>query len=48
MAASHAANTRIVMGMGKNAIELVFREDTDTIINKESIMPSRHNSVDMR
>lgn len=47
-AASHAAKTRIVMGMGKKVIELVFREDADVMMNRDNIIPSRHRSEDMR
>lgn len=36
------------MGAGKKAIELMFREDADTMINRDSIIPSKHRSVDIR
>lgn len=47
-AASHAANTRIVMGIGMEAMELEFSVDSEVIINKESIIPSKQRSVDIR
>lgn len=47
-AASHAANTRIVIGIGIDAIELEFRVAIEVIINRDNIMPSRHRSVDIR
>lgn len=47
-AASHAANTRMVMGMGIDIMELEFSVDSEAIMNRESIMPSRQRSVDIR
>lgn len=47
-AASHAANTKIVMGMGMETMELEFNVDSEVIINKESIIPSKQRSVDIR
>lgn len=48
IAASQAANTRIVMGMGIEIMEFEFNVDIDVIINSDNIIPSRHNSVDIR
>lgn len=47
-AASHAANTRIVMGIGIEIMELEFNVDNEVIINRESIMPSKQRSVDIK
>lgn len=47
-AASHAANTRMVMGIGIEARELEFNVDNEVMINRESIIPSRQRSVDIR
>lgn len=47
-AASHAANTKIVMGMGMETMELEFNVDSEVMINKESIIPSKQRSVDIR
>lgn len=47
-AASHAANTRMVIGIGIDAIEFEFREATEVIINNDSIIPSRHRRVDIK
>lgn len=47
-AASHAANTKIVMGIGMETMELEFNVDNEVIINKESIIPSKQRSVDIR
>lgn len=47
-AASQAAKTRIIMGMGIEIMELEFKEVTEVIINSDSIMPSRHRRVDIR
>lgn len=47
-AASQAANTRIVIGIGIEAIELEFNVDIEVIMNKDSIIPSRHRRVDIR
>lgn len=47
-AASHAANTKIKIGIGIEIIELVFRIIIEVIINKESIIPSKHSKVDIR
>lgn len=47
-AASHASNTKITMGVENVIMEWIFSEVIDVIINKESIIPSRHKSVDIR
>lgn len=47
-AASHAANTKIVIGIGMDAMELEFREARDVIINRDNIIPSKHKRVDIR
>lgn len=47
-AASQAANTKIVMGIGMEIMELEFSVDIEVIINRDSIIPSRHRSVDIR
>ena len=47
-AASQAAKTKMVMGIGIELMELEFREVTEVIINKDNIMPSRHSNVDIR
>lgn len=47
-AASHAANTRMVIGIGIDAIELAFKEVIEVMINKDSIIPSKHRRVDIR
>lgn len=47
-AASQAANTRIVMGIGIETMELEFSVDIEVIINKDNIIPSRHRRVDIR
>lgn len=47
-AASHAANTKIVIGIGMDAMELAFREARDVIINRDNIIPSKHKRVDIR
>lgn len=47
-AASHAANTRMVIGIGIDAIEFEFREATEVMINNDSIIPSRHKRVDIK
>lgn len=47
-AASQAANTRIVIGIGIEIIELEFNVVIEVIINKDSIIPSRHSRVDIR
>lgn len=47
-AASHAANTKIVMGIGMETMELEFNVDSEVIMNKESIIPSKQRSVDIR
>lgn len=47
-AASHAANTRMVIGIGIDAIEFEFREATEVMINNDSIIPSRHRRVDIK
>lgn len=47
-AASHAAKTRITIGVGNAIIELEFNVEVEVIINSESIMPSKHSRVDIR
>lgn len=47
-AASHAANTKIVIGIGIDAMELEFRDVMEVIINRDSIIPSKHRRVDIR
>lgn len=47
-AASQAANTRITIGMGNMIIECVFRGVIVARMNSESIIPSKHRSVDIR
>lgn len=47
-AASHAANTRITIGIDIITIELEFRVIIEIIINRDNIIPSKHNKVDMR
>lgn len=47
-AASHAANTKIVMGIGIEIIEFEFRVAIEVIINSDSIIPSRQRRVDIR
>lgn len=47
-AASHAANTRMMIGIGKKIIELEFRIDIEVMMKRDNIIPSRHRRVDMR
>lgn len=47
-AASQAAKTRMMMGIGNIIIECVFSGVIVARINRESIIPSRHKRVDMR
>lgn len=47
-AASQAAKTKMVMGIGMELMELEFREVTEVILNKDNTMPSRHSNVDIR
>lgn len=47
-AASQAANTKMVMGIGIETMELEFSVDIEVIINKDNIIPSRHRRVDIR
>lgn len=47
-AASHAANTRMVIGMGIEFIELELRVVMEIMINRDSIIPSKHRRVDIR
>lgn len=47
-AASHAANTRITIGFEYIPIECVLSEVIAVMINRESIIPSKHRSVDIR
>lgn len=47
-AASHAAKTRIIMGIGIVLIELEFKEVTEVITNRDNIIPSRHKRVDIK
>lgn len=48
MAASHAANTRIIIGIGYIFIECEFSDVIAVIMNNDSIIPSKHSNVDMR
>lgn len=48
MAASHAANTKITIGIGYIIIEWELREVIVVIMNSDSIIPSRHSKVDIR
>lgn len=47
-AASQAANTKMVIGIGMEIMELEFNVDIEVIINRDSIIPSRHRRVDIR
>lgn len=47
-AASHAAKTRIMMGTGIEIMEFEFRVEIEVIVNRDSIIPSRHNKVDIK
>lgn len=47
-AASHAANTRIIIGIMKASGNWEFSEINELIRKSESIMPSKHSSVDIR
>lgn len=47
-AASHAAKTRMTIGVENEIIELELRIRTEIIINKDSIMPSIHKRVDIK
>lgn len=47
-AASQAAKTRTMMGMGSIIIEWVFKGVMVARINRDSIIPSRHRRVDIR
>lgn len=47
-AASQAANTKMVIGMVMEAIELEFNVDVEVIMNRDSIIPSKHRRVDIR
>lgn len=47
-AASQAANTRITIGMGNIIIECEFSGVIVARINRDSIIPSRHRSVDIK
>ena len=47
-AASQAANTRITMGIENVTMEWVLSEVIAVIINRDSIMPSKHRRVDIR
>lgn len=48
MAASHAANTNIVIGIVNIIIDCELSVVRVAVINSVSIMPSRHRRVDMR
>lgn len=47
IAASQAANTRIVVGIINESVNWELREANEIIRNKESIIPSIHRSVDI-
>ena len=47
-ASSHAADTRIGIGIGIDAIELEFKVAIEVMINRDNIMPSKRRSVDIR
>lgn len=47
-AASHAANTRMMMGIGRKIIELELRIDREVMMKRDNIMPSKHRRVDIR
>lgn len=47
-AASQAAKTKIMMGIGNIIIECVFRGVIVARTNSDSIIPSRHKRVDIR
>lgn len=47
-AASHAANTRMMIGIGIDAMEFEFREAMEVIINNDNIIPSKHSRVDIK
>lgn len=47
-AASQAANTRMVMGIGNIIIECVFKGVIVARMNRDNIMPSRQRRVDIR
>lgn len=47
-AASHAVNTRRIIGIMLASVRCVFRIISVAITNSESIMPSRHSREDIR
>lgn len=47
-AASHAAKTKIIIGVGNEIIELELRISIEIIINSDSTIPSMHRRVDIR
>lgn len=47
-AASHAANTKRIIGMTLAKVKWLFRIIRDAITKRESIMPSRHSREDIR
>ncbi len=47
-AASHAANTSKIIGMVNESEKWKFRVKREHKINIDNIMPSRHNSEDIR
>lgn len=47
-AASQAANTRIIIGMESKMLEFEFKIDVEIITNRDNIIPSKHNKVDIR
>lgn len=47
-AASHAANTRRMIGIMLARVKWVLRIVRDAITKRESIMPSRHSREDIR
>lgn len=47
-AVSHAVDTKIMIGIGNMIIECEFNEVMVAIVNRGSIIPSRHKSVGIR
>lgn len=47
-AASHAAKTKMTIGVENEIIELELRISTEIMINRDSIIPSIHRRVDIK
>lgn len=47
-AASQAANTRRITGNMKEEVKFMLRDVIVASMNRDSIMPSKHSSEDMR